>query len=210
LIMARNPHFTSSEVANIIRNSADYLPIDRLIGTAYHPCGPPVADVHQGYCRGHGDRQTPVQEETEMAATRIRVTLRYVEILDRKDLDQYGEFVFRFKGSVPQKGTEQSVRIPESGHLEISDHPSMNRRTLDTVIFEGEVADGETLVLEATGEELDFLTPNDKLAPYRREFTGTVADWIGEHTPWDEGSDDATDPEQLDDWRFAFSIERLA
>jgi hypothetical protein len=145
-----------------------------------------------------------------MAATRIRVTLRYVEILDRKDYDEYGEFVFHFRASVPQRGAEQTVRIPETGHLEISDHPSMNRRTLDQVIFEGELADGETLVLEARGEELDLLTRNDQLAPYRREFVGPVSTWLGEHSPWDEGSDDVADPEQLDDWRFKFAIEQVA
>ena len=68
-------------------------------------------------------------------------------------------------------------------------------------------ADGDSLVLEATGEELDRLSANDQLVPYRREFTGPVSGWIGEHTPWDQGSDDVADPEQLGDWRFAFAIE---
>lgn len=143
-----------------------------------------------------------------MAATRIRVTLRYLEILDRKDLDEYGEFVFKFSGSVPDREETQEVRIPEKGHLSISDHPAMNRLSINTVIFEGEVEDGETLVLEATGEELDMLSANDELTPYRREFRGDVADWLGEHTPWDQGSDDAADPEQLGDWRFGFAIEK--
>lgn len=142
-----------------------------------------------------------------MAAQRIRVTLRYLEILDRKDLDEYGEFVFRFKSSVPQRGAKQEVRIPETGHLSISDHPSMRRLSMDKVVFEGEVEDGDSLVLEATGEELDRLSANDQLVPYRREFTGPVSGWIGEHTPWDQGSDDVADPEQLGDWRFAFAIE---
>ncbi|HUG41328.1 MAG TPA: hypothetical protein VMM12_12645 [Longimicrobiales bacterium] len=142
-----------------------------------------------------------------MAGTRIRITLRYLEVLDRKDLDDYGEFVFRFKGSVPERGVVQETRIPETGHYSISDHVAMNRLTLDKVVFDGEVQDGETLVLEATGEELDRLSANDYLAPYRREFTGPVSGWIGDHTPWDEGSDDVTDPEQLGDWRFAFRID---
>ena len=143
-----------------------------------------------------------------MAAHRIRVTLRYVEILDRKDYDEHGEFVFRFKGSAGGRpGAE--TRIPEKGHLAISDHPSMNRVTLNTVFFEGDVEDGETLVLEATGEELDKLSANDALNPYRREFTGSVSDWFGDHTPWDQGTDDVSDPEQLGDWRFAFVIEKV-
>jgi hypothetical protein len=145
-----------------------------------------------------------------MAATRIRVTLRYVEILDRKDLDEYGEFVFRFKVSVPERDLERSVRLPESGHYSVSDHPSMNRLKLDKVIFEGEVWDGDSMVIEATGEELDTLTPNDHLESYRRVFTGPVAGWMGRVGPWDEGSDEARDAEQLEDWRIAFDIEDVS
>ncbi len=48
-----------------------------------------------------------------MAATSIRVTLRYVEILDSKDADGRGEFYFNFKGAVPERGEEQTLRIPE-------------------------------------------------------------------------------------------------
>jgi hypothetical protein len=145
-----------------------------------------------------------------MAATRIRVTLRYVEILDRKDLDEYGEFVFRFKVSVPERDLERSVRLPESGHYSVSDHPSMNRLKLEKVIFEGEVWDGDSMVIEATGEELDMLTPNDHLESYRRVFTGPVAGWLGRVSPWDEGSDAARDAEQLEDWRIAFDIEDVS
>lgn len=139
----------------------------------------------------------------------IRVTLRYIEILDRKDLDEHGEFVFEFKGSVPEKGLEQTTRIPDEGHLSISDHPSMNKLTFDQEIFLGAVEDGDTLVLEANGKELDTFSADDPLNPYRREFTGPVAGWVGQHSPWDEGSDDHRDPEQLGDWRFAFAIEEV-
>lgn len=144
-----------------------------------------------------------------MAATRIRVTLRYIEILDRKDLDEYGEFVFRITASVPEQDTQRTVRLPESGHYSVSDHPSMNKLKLDKVVFEGEVRDGDTLVLEATGEELDMLTRNDELTPYRRVFTGPVTGWVGRHSPWDEGAEDVSDPEQLEDWRLAFEVEDI-
>ncbi len=140
-------------------------------------------------------------------AKKIRVTLRYIEILDSKDLDGEGEFVFQFKGSVPERGEEQTLRIPKSGHMSISDHPAMRKVTLNKVFFEGEVEDGETLVLEATGEELDKLSANDQLNPFRREFTGDVAGWVGEYSPWDEGGDGEKDPEQLGDWRLAYAIE---
>jgi hypothetical protein len=138
---------------------------------------------------------------------KIRVTLRYVEILDSKDLDGEGEFVFEFKGTVTERGEEQMLRIPETGHMSISDHPAMRKVTLNKVIFEGEVEDGETLVLEGKGTELDTISAHDELNPFRREFTGPVSGWVGEYTPWDEGSADAADPEQLGDWRIAYGIE---
>lgn len=141
-----------------------------------------------------------------MPARHVRVTITYVEILDRKDLDEYGEFVFDFTASVPGRGVEQKTRVPESGHLSISDHPSMNKVTLNEVVFEGEVEDGETLVVEAKGTELDKLSADDELTSYRREFTGPVSGWAGSYTPWDEGTDDVKDPEQLGDWRLAYKV----
>jgi hypothetical protein len=144
-----------------------------------------------------------------MSTSHIRLLLRYVEILDSKDLDGTGEFVFEFKATLPERGTERVTRIPESGHLAISDHPSMNKLTFDQVLFEGEVRDDETLILEASGTELDRMSADDKLNPYRREFAGPVAGWIGDYTPWDEGTDETPDPEQLGDWRFAFRIEEV-
>ena len=140
-------------------------------------------------------------------AKKIRVTLRYIEILDSHDLDGEGEFVFEFKGSVPDRGEEQTLRIPDSGHMSISDHPAMRKVTLNKVFFEGEVEDGETLVLEGNGTELDQISANDELNPFRREFTGSVSDWLGEYSPWDEGTADLKDPEQLGDWRLAYGIE---
>ena len=142
-----------------------------------------------------------------MATKHIRITLRYVEILDSKDADGVGEFFFTFKGSVPDRGEEQTVRIPEKGYMSISEHPSMRKVTMNTVIFDGEVEDGETLVVEGQGEEQDRISANDQLNAYRREFTGDVASWVGSYSPWDEGSEDTQDPEQLGDWRIAYSIE---
>lgn len=142
-----------------------------------------------------------------MAARHIRVTVSYVEILDRKDLDEHGEFVFEFSASVPGRDITQTTRVPDTGHLSISDHPSMNRVSLNAQIFEGEVSDGDTLVLEAKGTELDKLSSDDPLQPYRRELTGPISGWAGTYSPWDEGAADTPDPEQLGDWRLAYQVE---
>lgn len=143
---------------------------------------------------------------------RIRVTLRYIEILDSKDLDITGEFRFRFRAGSPERGKLTELRIPENpkAHLAISEHPAMNRLTFEEVIFEGTVGPADSLVVEAEGEEIDRLSPNDALTPYRRVFEAPVAESaLGEHSPWDEGSAQNQDPEQLGDWRFAYAVEAV-
>ncbi len=145
------------------------------------------------------------------APLRIRVTLRYIEILDSKDVDTHGEFRFRFRAGVPERDDIRESRIPEeqNAHLAISEHPAMNRLSLGTVLFDGYVERGESLLVEAEGEEIDRLTPNDSLTPYRRVFSGPVEAALGEHGPWDEGGDGVNDPEQLGDWRFAYAVEAV-
>jgi hypothetical protein len=147
----------------------------------------------------------------DATARRVRVTLRYIEILDSKDIDTVGEFRFRFRAGVPQRDDVIESRFPEDerAHIPISEHPARNRVTMDTVLFEGDVGPGESLLVEADGEEVDRFTPNDPITPYRRVFAAPLDAALGEHGPWDEGRDGAEDPEQLGDWRFAYSIEAI-
>lgn len=142
-------------------------------------------------------------------AQRLRVTLRYIEILDSKDFDTVGEFRFRFRVTVPEREIEQVTHIPDAAKppLSISEHPAMNRVTVNEVLFDGTVEDGERLVISADGEEHDRLSPNDPLRAYERVLTGPVDSWHGDYSPWDEGTAEEADPEQLGDWRFAYTIE---
>jgi hypothetical protein len=55
------------------------------------------------------------------------------------------------------------------------------------------------------GEELDFLSSNDQLHPYRREFEGDPATFAGSYVPGDEST---ADPENMKNWRVAYVIER--
>lgn len=134
---------------------------------------------------------------------RIRVTLRWVQILDKLEPFWKEEGEFRFTALVEADGATTRTRIPEKGFYKISDHPAWNRQSLDKVIFEGPVKD--RLVVELRGEELDFLSDDDQLAVYRREFTGSPSSWLGRHCPGDEGS---ADPENLANWRVCYEIER--
>lgn len=145
---------------------------------------------------------------TEQGGTRIRVTLRWLQILDKLEpfFKEKGEFVFWAKVWTEDHGGKvQEVRMPEEGHYPISDHPRWNRlNNLDKVLFEGEVSNH--LVIELRGEELDQFTENDELEFYRREFTGPIAGHVGVIQPGDEGSDD---PENMSNWRVGYEIEAV-
>lgn len=136
-------------------------------------------------------------------ARRLRVTLRWIQIKDNKDAAWDDEGEFRFRSCVTTAGRRHEVEMPEQGHWAISDHPRRNKvDKIDRVLFDGEP--GDSLVVELFGWELDPLSKSDALAPYRREYTGDPASWVGRHQPTDEG---ASDPENLIDWRVAYDVE---
>jgi hypothetical protein len=136
---------------------------------------------------------------------RVRVTLRWLQIKDNKEAAWDDEGEFRFRTRVTTAGRTHESVFPEEGHWTISDHPRRSRvDKIDRVLFEGEV--GDSLVIEMSGFEIDRMSGEDALTPYRREYTGTPAAWVGRHQPTDEGSGD---PENLADWRVAYDIEVL-
>jgi len=144
---------------------------------------------------------------SEQSGTKIRVTLRWLQILDKLDpaFKEHGEFVFRTKvltGGSPGKVVE--TRIPEEGHWKVSDDPQYNRLNhLDRVLYEGDSTD--MLIVELYGEELDRFGSNDQLVPYKRAFTGDPSNWVGRYQPGDEGKD----PENLENWRVCYDIEAI-
>lgn len=132
--------------------------------------------------------------------TRIRVILRSIQIKDSKDLDGEGEF--QFESKVTTAGQSFQLTFPD-GYWRISDHPLHNTiDKIDKVLYEGGV--GDSLVVELSGRDIDRLSPDDPLEPYRKEFTGDPSSWVGSHHPTDEGPDD---PENLSDWRVSYDIE---
>lgn len=141
----------------------------------------------------------------EQAGQRIQVVLRWIQILDKLEpfFKETGEFVFRSK--VASGGKVEEYRFPEQGYYSISDRPGWNRlEKLNKVLFDG-VPQGE-LVVELKGEELDQFSANDELDYYRREFSGSVEDWLGHYEPVDEGS---ADPENMSNWRVCYDILKV-
>ena len=138
---------------------------------------------------------------------RIRVTLKWIKILDKLEpfFKETGEFRFRSRVSSENSGgLSEETRFPKEGHYSLSDKPGWNFVTLNKVLFEGDVEDH--LVVDLFGEEIDVLSANDELDRYRKEFNGPVDDWAGLYEPADEGS---SDPEAISNWRISYIIERI-
>jgi hypothetical protein len=143
----------------------------------------------------------------EQTGTRVRVILKWLQILESLDTDDTGEFVFNFRVFTRNNGGMiQETRLPEEGHLEISESRMSNRLDhINKVLFDGYVSDH--LKIEAQGEEIDQFSANELLDQYQREFTGDVATFLGRHNPGDEGS---IDPENMGNWRICYDIEAVS
>ena len=149
---------------------------------------------------------------SESGGARIRVTLRWLQILDNLEpfFKEKGEFRFRSVVSSENRGgIQHETRFPEEGHWAISDHPAWNRERVNRVLFEGDVDDH--LVIELFGEELDKMSANDMLDTYRREFRGPVETWLGTYGPGEDIAEDqdSDDPEMMSNWRIFYDIERV-
>jgi hypothetical protein len=140
-------------------------------------------------------------------AERIKVTLRWIQILDNLEPFYKERGEFRFTSRVTVDGKAQETVFPKEGYYEISDHPAWNKLNLERVIYEGPVE--QKLVVELMGEELDFASANDQLDHYRREFAGDPATYVGAYGPGEFDTDiDPNDPENMSNWRVSYAIER--
>lgn len=147
----------------------------------------------------------------ENRGERIRVVLRWVQILDNMEpfWQEKGEFRFRSKISSDNfGGVLHETRFPETGTWSISSNPAWNKEKLDRPLFEGEIEDH--LVIELFGEEVDRFGKNDQLDHYRREFRGSVDEIVGRYGPGpDTPQDDPTvDLEKMEHWGVCYDIER--
>ena len=122
-------------------------------------------------------------------AQQVKVTLKWIKILDKLEpwFKETGEF--RFRSVISSDNGHQSVetKFPEEGHYSLSDKPGWNFVTLNKTLFEGEINDH--LVVQLFGEEIDQFSANDELDHYRREFKGDPVSFAGLYEPADEGSE---------------------
>lgn len=140
-------------------------------------------------------------------AERIKVTLRWIQILDKLEPFYKERGEFRFFAKVTADGTAPvETRFPSEGYYEISDHPAWNKLNLERVIFEGDIENA--LTVQLNGEEIDFISKNDQLDHYERSFSGTPSEWVGAYGPGDFDVDiHPDDPENMTNWRVSYRID---
>jgi hypothetical protein len=116
---------------------------------------------------------------SEQQGQKVRVTLRWIQILDKLEPAWKEKGEFQFKATVTSSnfgGVVQETQMP--------------------------VVDN--LTIQMVGIELDFISADDELERYARTFEGDPASWVGHFEPADEGS---TDPEAMSNWRICYDIE---
>jgi hypothetical protein len=147
----------------------------------------------------------------QLPVSRIRLTIEKVRILDDHDpwLKGRGEFVFtaciRFNDEATR---HHHVRIPRRGELKLGDRPGVNEATVNAVVFDGLVAESDSMDLSILPVEQDWLDSDDPLSRYRRHFDGGPEGWVGAYTPTDEPQD--RDAERLTDWEVWYRIDSIA
>lgn len=158
-----------------------------------------------GYALSFGKRMVPIAKNPA-CCKRVTVTLNRIKVLDDKEtwFPSPGELVF---DAITVPNGEQTRlmrrRVPESGVLCLANNES---KDMNVVLFDGLLEEGATLDLSIGGTEFDwclFFTLKDKMARYRRKFTGDIDSWAGVYTP----NDEPNDPESLSDWQLWYTID---
>ncbi len=90
---------------------------------------------------------------SEQQGQKVRVTLRWIQILDKLEPAWKEKGEFQFKATVTSNnfgGLVQETQMPEQGHYAIGDKPGWNRlEKLNKVLFDGEVVDDLTILRES-------------------------------------------------------------
>ena len=163
------------------------------------------SEIHLRLSKKDAERRKGLTSD-DTKCPRLRIKLDAIQILDDQDpwIKGAGEFVFlsqtRIDGDIVKGNL---IRIPQTGKLDISDKPGRNIVKIDQVVFDGCVHDGEALSFSLCGEEQDTFTPDDPLTRFHRSFAGSPRSWVGRYGPDDE----ASDPEDLGEWRVWYRIE---
>lgn len=138
--------------------------------------------------------------------SRIRVILEKVRILDDNDPCLKGEGEFNFNACTAfnhENCRRYYRRLPHDGFYKIGDHPRRNEQVINACIFDGFVAEEDTMTISLLPIEQDLIDPDDVLSRYRRIFNGPPETWVGDYVPNDESE---SDPETLGEWLVWYRV----
>jgi len=141
--------------------------------------------------------------------SRIRVVLDKVRILNDHDnwLKGRGEISFLSCVSFNNENDRTTVRrLPAAGVFKMSDRPGQNEYPIGACLFDGYVAENDSMALEILPTEHDWLKTDDRFYLYRRAFSYPPETWVGRYSPDDDAAPDA---ERLADWLLWYRIESL-
>jgi photosystem II stability/assembly factor-like uncharacterized protein len=168
-----------------------------------------VVQQQEGRTVGGGTYELRVKRARGLLpVSHLRIVLEKVQILDDHDPWLRGAGELRFNATVGFNGEacrEHRHRVPQRGHLEISDAPGKNVRQVDACIFDGYVAESDRLSFSIQPVEEDWPDHDDLLQRYTRAFSGPPETWVGQYRPGDEPAD----PEQRHDWKVWYRIESV-
>jgi len=142
--------------------------------------------------------------------SRIRVVLEKVRILDDHEPWFKGRGDFQFAASVVfnnERCRRHTMRIPEKGVLKISDTPGRNEVELNVCLFDGFVAESDSMRVAIQPMEQDWPDGDDTLARYARQFDSPPESWVGHYVPDDQAAH--LDPERKSDWLVWYRIESV-
>lgn len=134
----------------------------------------------------------------------VRVIVEKLRITDDREPFFKGKGEFRFAATVwtPDNGGILARRVlPAQGAFRLTDRSGSNEVAVDAVVFDDWV--DNKLAIEIGGVELDTFDPDDRLASFKRVFTGDPAQWFGTYAPTDE----VVDVQDLGGWQLWLRIE---
>jgi hypothetical protein len=144
----------------------------------------------------------------KLPVSRIRIILDRVQIRNDHDWWIKGKGEIYLYSSViinHDSCRTYSKRLPETGVIKVSDKKGRNELELNLCLFDGYVADKESMTLKIQPMERDTFTPDDNLALYQKEFNNAAETWVGNYGPGDE----INDKESLSDWLVWYRIESV-
>lgn len=160
-----------------------------------------ISQRHEGKIVGGSTVELQALRARAMApVSHIRVVLEKVQLKDDHDRWLKGRGEMRFSACVSFSGDAHRKhlrRIPEEGVLKLGDRAGSNVLALGVTLFDGLVAEKDTMTIEIQPVERDTFTPDDLGTPYLRTFNPMPESWPGTFT------------EELEDWALTYRVLSL-